>query len=85
MLIFTSCADVSNVQFLDETEHIYGFWGGTWHGMIMLPAFVCSLFDNNVAIYAVNNNGVFYDFGFIGGFFIIIRFIRLLIKTLNND
>lgn len=83
LTLFTSCADVANIQFLDETEHTYGFWGGTWHGMIMLPAFICSLFNSDVAVYAVNNNGVFYNFGFIGGFFMLIRFVREIIKMIN--
>jgi hypothetical protein len=32
-----------------------------------------------VAVYAVNNNGSWYDFGFVGGFFIMIRVIKYAI------
>ena len=59
----TGCADVSHVQqCLPPTEHTYGFWGGTWHGIIMVPSFICSLIFDDVAVYAVNNNGGWYNF-----------------------
>jgi hypothetical protein len=36
LLLFVSCANRVDYQ-IDQTQHIYGFWGGVWHGMIMLP------------------------------------------------
>lgn len=76
MFLFTGCADASHVQeCLPPEEHTYGFWGGTWHGMIMVFSFVGSLFNDNIAVYAVNNNGAPYDFGFVGGFWMILKFI----------
>jgi hypothetical protein len=45
----------------------YGFLGGLWHGIIAPISFVISLFDEDVAMYAVNNNGAWYDFGFVLG------------------
>ena len=81
----TSCADVSHVQqCLPVTEHTYGFWGGTWHGMIMVPSFIGSLIWDDVAIYAVNNNGAWYDFGFIGGFFTLLKLISYIIKRITE-
>lgn len=81
----TSCADVSHVQqCLPATEHTYGFWGGTWHGMIMVPSFIGSLIWDDVAIYAVNNNGAWYDFGFIGGFFTLLKLISYIIKRITE-
>jgi hypothetical protein len=81
LFALTSCADVSHVQqCLPPTEHTYGFWGGTWHGMIMVPSFIGSLISDDIAVYAVNNNGGWYDFGFVGGFFFMIRMISLAIK-----
>jgi hypothetical protein len=72
VLLFSSCADVSHIkQCLPETEHTYGFWGGLWHGLIAPFAFIGELFSDNIAVYAHNNNGGWYDFGFvlgIGGF-----------------
>ena len=81
----TSCADVSHVQqCLPATEHTYGFWGGTWDGMIMVPSFIGSLIWDDVAIYAVNNNGAWYDFGFIGGFFTLLKGISYIIKRITE-
>lgn len=45
----------------------YGFFGGLWHGFIAPFSFVVSLFMDDVALYAVNNNGGWYDFGFVLG------------------
>jgi hypothetical protein len=44
-----------------------GFWAGYWHGMISPITFVVSLFKPGVRIYETNNNGRWYDFGFIMG------------------
>ena len=66
VVIFTGCADVESVCAAPEA-HIYGFWGGLWHGIIAAWAFIGSLFSDNIAVYAVNNNGGWYDFGFLLG------------------
>lgn len=39
-MLLTGCADVAHVTFTNPDEHVYGFWGGTWHGMIMFPSFI---------------------------------------------
>ena len=44
-----------------------GFWLGLWHGFIFPVAWVISLFTDKVAIYAVPNNGGWYDFGYFLG------------------
>jgi len=49
------------------TAEPYGFIGGLWHGFIAPFSFVCSLFLDDVAMYAVNNTGGWYDFGFVLG------------------
>jgi len=66
VVLFTGCADVSNIEAC-TTVAPYGFWGGLWHGMIAPFAWIGSLFSSDIAIYAVNNNGGWYDFGFILG------------------
>jgi uncharacterized membrane protein HdeD (DUF308 family) len=66
VLILSGCAstiDVGNCL----PEKIYGFWWGLLHGFISFFTFIISLFKDEVAIYAVNNNGGWYDFGFILG------------------
>jgi hypothetical protein len=44
-----------------------GFWAGFWHGLISPITFIVSLFSSGGRIYEVNNNGRWYDFGFIIG------------------
>jgi hypothetical protein len=44
-----------------------GFWLGLWHGFIFPVAWIVSLFTDDVAIYAVPNNGGWYDFGYFLG------------------
>jgi len=61
-----SCADAEPVKEC-LTGRQYGFLFGLLHGFITPVSFVASLFDDNVAIYAVNNTGSFYDLGFLLG------------------
>lgn len=84
VLAFTlfSCADRVGYK-IDPTQHIYGFWGGVWHGGIMFPDFIMSLFYDDVAVYATNNNGAWYDFGFIGGLGIFIKGVRAIISWIR--
>ncbi len=44
-----------------------GFLLGLWHGFIFPVAWVLSLFVPDVAVYAVPNQGGWYDFGFFIG------------------
>ena len=68
LLIVGGCADVSNVELcLLEGEHTYGFWGGLWHGMTAGIAFFGQIFSDDIAMYAVNNSGGWYDFGYFLG------------------
>lgn len=60
-LLLSSCADTLEIQ---HTLDPVGFWYGLWHGMILPFAFIVSLFDSDVAIYAIYNSGGWYDFGF---------------------
>jgi hypothetical protein len=65
-LMFTSCADVTNIDACTKIEP-YGFWSGLWHGIVSPFSFFGSLFSDDIAIYAVNNNGGWYDLGFVLG------------------
>ena len=44
-----------------------GFLLGLWHGLIFPVAWIVSLFVPSVAVYAVPNNGGWYDFGYFLG------------------
>ncbi|MGA9269136.1 MAG: hypothetical protein WBV45_00835 [Lutimonas sp.] len=66
LMLFTNCAPSISVEQCVEND-LYGFWGGLWHGIIAPISFVFSLFMDDVAMYAVNNTGGWYDFGFVLG------------------
>ncbi len=66
IFMFSACADATDVQAC-VTDEPYGFLGGLWHGIIAPLSFFGSLFMDDVAMYAVNNNGGWYDFGFVLG------------------
>lgn len=57
------CA-AGNAMYVEEPA---GFWAGLWHGMILVVAFVISLFNDSVAIYEVHNAGNLYNLGFVLG------------------
>ena len=44
-----------------------GFLEGVLHGFIFPVAWVVSLFTDKIAVYAVPNNGGWYDFGYFIG------------------
>jgi hypothetical protein len=56
-----------NSQFKLPGAEPAGFWAGFWHGLIAPITFVISLFNPDVRLYETNNNGGWYDFGFILG------------------
>ncbi len=64
--LLASCANVEPVQAC-LTGQRYGFLYGLLHGFITPISFIASLFRGDVAIYAINNSGSWYDFGFLLG------------------
>lgn len=44
-----------------------GFWLGIWHGIIAPITMIAQFFIDDVAMYAVNNTGGWYDIGFVMG------------------
>jgi hypothetical protein len=66
LLLFGACAAGPN-ELTSANPDAAGFWLGLWQGLISPITFVVSLFNANVGIYEVNNNGNWYDFGFMLG------------------
>ncbi|MBN2571264.1 MAG: hypothetical protein JXA68_03990 [Ignavibacteriales bacterium] len=67
VIIFLSgCADAIDLSNCVKDD-VYGFWGGLWHGIIAPFSFIVSLFDSETVMYACNNNGGWYDLGFVLG------------------
>jgi hypothetical protein len=69
LLLAVIIAGCANKEVVDAclTGHKYGFWGGLWHGIIAPIDFVVMLFKDNITLYAQNNNGTWYAFGFLIG------------------
>ena len=66
MMILSSCAAGPNTLAGGDGDAA-GFWLGLWHGLISPITFIVSLFNSQVNIYEVRNNGNWYDFGFVLG------------------
>lgn len=67
LLLLAACAPGPNNVAYVSAPHIAGFWQGLWQGAISPITFLISLFNNNVNIYEVHNNGSWYNFGFMLG------------------
>ena len=66
MLLLTGCAN-SEVVTACLKGHTYGFWGGLWHGIIAPIDLIAMLWRDDVSVFAQNNNGAWYAFGFMIG------------------
>lgn len=66
ILIASGCADSENVEQC-LSGHTYGFFGGLWHGFIAPFDFIGMLFNDEITMYAQNNNGGLYALGFLLG------------------
>ncbi len=64
LLLLGACAAGPN---LEANPGGYGFWWGLWQGTILPVTFIVSLFTDTVSIYEVDNNGNWYDVGFVLG------------------
>ena len=65
LIVVSSCAhsvDINECALNKES----GFWQGIWHGLVIYFSFIGSWFSD-VTIYAVHNNGFWYNFGYIIG------------------
>ena len=64
MLVLSACARQSAAAVVAGSP---GFLQGLWDGFVFPFAWVVSLFVPEVAVYAVPNNGGWYDFGYFLG------------------
>ena len=65
LLSLTACAATQQAGAV--APQAPGFLLGLWHGFIFPVAWIVSLFTDKVAVYAVPNNGGWYDFGYFLG------------------
>jgi hypothetical protein len=66
IFLLASCADREIVDACLK-GHKYSFFGGFWHGLIAPFDLIAMLFKDNVTVFAQNNDGFWYSFGFILG------------------
>lgn len=66
VLLAASCVDKVDVSACVTAEP-YGFWYGLLHGIVAPIDLIVMLFRDDVEVYAQNNNGAWYAFGFILG------------------
>ena len=64
-IALTACAASQNATAVAPDAP--GFLLGLWHGFIFPVAWIVSLFVPKVAVYAVPNNGGWYDLGYFLG------------------
>jgi hypothetical protein len=69
-VVLTACAAEDN-PLAGRGEDPAGFWLGLWHGVITPVTFIVSLFNADVGVYEVHNNGGWYDFGFVFGLSVV--------------
>jgi hypothetical protein len=66
IVLLSGCSNSESVT-LCLKGHTYGFWGGLWHGIIAPIDLIMMLFRSDFTVYAQNNNGAWYAFGFLIG------------------
>lgn len=65
-LLLSACASQIDAG-VSQAEDTPGFLWGVWHGFIFPWSWIGSLFNPDIAVYAVPNRGGWYDFGFFLG------------------
>jgi hypothetical protein len=66
IVLLAACAQQAP-SVVEQTADTPNFLHGLWHGFIFPFAWIGSLFSDEIAVYAVPNNGGWYDFGFFLG------------------
>lgn len=66
MIFLSACAHKPTAGELID-GHTYGFWSGLLHGFIAPFDLIGMLFSDTIVMYAPNNNGAWYAFGFLAG------------------
>jgi hypothetical protein len=61
LVTLSSCVPGDGSNF--ETKPA-GFFSGVWHGWIALFSLIYSIFNKDIGIYEIHNNGFWYDLGY---------------------
>jgi hypothetical protein len=66
IVLFAGCAESEAIDACLKGR-TYGFFGGLMHGFIAPFSLITMIFDDEVVVFAQNNNGFWYAFGFLLG------------------
>ena len=83
LFLLSSCAHHIDVSQCVQSEEIFGFWGGLLHGIISPFSLLSMLWSDNT-VFAVNNNGGWYSFGFCMGSGIFGSLVKIVSGTVNS-
>jgi hypothetical protein len=83
VIFLTGCADYVHVNDCVSSEPD-GFFSGFWHGLTLCFSFLGRMFSDDIAMYAVNNNGRWYDLGFALGTGNVMIWIRTVLGVISN-
>lgn len=71
VILVSGCAQSNQAVGTPGSDGVAGFWAGLWQGLILPVAFIVSLFNSDVGIYEIHNNGNLYNLGFVLGTWIV--------------
>ncbi len=66
IFLISGCSNYEDVSECLDGKN-YGFWNGLWHGIIAPIDLIAMIWRDDVSVYAPNNNGFWYAFGFVLG------------------
>lgn len=66
ILAIAGCSNYEDVSACVDGK-TYGFWNGLWHGIIAPVDLIAMIWREDVSVFAPNNNGFWYAFGFVLG------------------
>ncbi|MEX0981580.1 MAG: hypothetical protein WD577_01240 [Bacteroidales bacterium] len=66
VFLFSGCSNYEDVSACVDGK-TYGFLNGIWHGIIAPVDLIAMIWREDVTVYAPNNNGIWYAFGFVLG------------------
>lgn len=66
LLVMSGCSNNEEISECVQWKE-YGFWNGIWHGIIAPIDLIAMIWREDVSVYAPNNNGFWYAFGFMIG------------------
>ena len=61
LLLLSGCVPGDGTN---SATHVAGFFSGVWHGWIAPVSLIISIFNKDIGIYEIYNNGFWYNLGY---------------------